>query len=276
MGVNRKSSFVDFFNTIAEHKRVGAWVAFLALAASGFFLSVAPALFHSCLIAFLFSIMVILLDIHKKVATPPSDLRYESLAECWGDIKHDLDIAFSGENLEISWVGVTLHEAWNHISRELRPRLAQRSCPKMELRFSQCHPDALKQWVGNSSPILLKARAYWEDITAFCANHNEAFQRTESTLRVDRYHYMPNFHGVLINDSILYLSTVRWEGSTLLIADEPYERHTDATERGRYSIDLYRSWVSAASHSAETERESCLIRPSPETHSLELDKPARD
>ena len=54
---------------------------------------------------------------------------------------------------------------------------------------------------------------------------------------------MPNYHGLLINNSILFMSHVRWDHDTLNVAEVPYERFDLTTEKGQYYIKLFSSWL---------------------------------
>lgn len=238
------AEFLSFLEWLSGQKRVFAWLTYLLLLTSGFWVKVHPELFLGSVLAFLLALLLVLLEIQKKLTQV--ETRKPNLAETWPDIKQELGKALSRREAELSWLGGTLGDAWPQLRLILRPLAQSRRLPRITLNLAQVSPGFLKQITESGSHIPARAEAFWQEIQNFRQEFADYLAETGSTINLSRYDFMPNFHGLLINNSVLFLSHMRWEGKNLLIAEEPYERFDHRTDRGSYHIDLFRSWLDKA------------------------------
>ena len=145
---------------------------------------------------------------------------------------------------------MTLHAAWATLENCLSDPIREKKCKNLVVRLSQCSPGYLRSILPETDTTAKSAETQFDIIVAFCKSQQASLQATNSNIAIVQYDYMPNYHGILINRSVLFLSTVRWEEvsnfSTLSVPHEPYIRYDQSSERGEYMINLYLSWLERA------------------------------
>lgn len=88
------------------------------------------------------------------------------------------------------------------------------------------------------------ARLSRDQIEAYKEEHEEFFDDTGSSLVIQEYDYVPNYIGILLNDSILYFSHTMWNNGYLVGANNNRYELVSADDKydGDYKIESFSSW----------------------------------
>ena len=238
-----KNEVLAVFEWINRHKTWAAWISFLALCISLLVKEIYPALYITCVLLYLAAITATLLDIHRQIEPPIT--RFSSHAAANPSVFEEIEKAAKQGRCEICWLGVTMTSAWLTLENKLRPLIVKQLVQNLTVRLLQSDPDFLKTILDPGHPMCENTRTEHGTIVDFSIRYKTELDKSESKIEIFQYSYMPNFHGLLINNSILYLSTVRWEGpkyTELSVPHEPFERYDRSTEKGEYLINLFISW----------------------------------
>jgi hypothetical protein len=206
--------------------------------------TIVPQLLPFSLMLYVTTVTSILLEIHGR--TSPITTVYSSHQDAAGVFLSEIRTASERQGrCELAWIGVTMQSAWLTLENALGRAIEDTHCSDLHIRLLQSDPDYLATILGGDSNTPQLTREQWQHIARFSQRNADALRASRSTIEIAQYGYMPNYHGLLINDEILYLATVRWNGrdsSELSVPHEPFERFDRSTERGRYMISLYKSW----------------------------------
>ena len=116
--------------------------------------------------------------------------------------------------------------------------------PKFNLLLVQSSPEALRSMMPLGDTTADMTEAQRREILSFVDEHKDQLTSVGSSINLINYNHMPNYHGILIDDKILFLSNCRWQKNSLIVPHEPFTRYDMTTDQGRYMIKLYKSWVS--------------------------------
>ena len=137
-------TFIENLSIISQYKRPLAWITFIALVVAQIIGNLNHNLFKGTLLAFAFTILLILLDVHKMLSLKKNKFT-ASLADTWPEIRNELIKALQKKNVEISWLGVTLGDAWPQLKLIISPIIKEKKFANLTLRLSQVHPEYLKK-----------------------------------------------------------------------------------------------------------------------------------
>ncbi|HLG59222.1 MAG TPA: hypothetical protein VI485_28025 [Vicinamibacterales bacterium] len=235
--------------SVELYKRPAAIALFAALVLSSFALKVRPELVIAAAIALAAALLSLVLDIHKKVSDTPAIVEI-GLPRTWPHIEPELRAALAKRGAEVCWLGVTLNDAWPHLVTILEPAVQQQSASAFTVRMVQVEPSYLRAVAGCCSELPQYAEANWARIELFERDYKRGLDSIGARIVKGRYQYMPNFHGVLINNRTLFLSAVSWDGPRMRIAEEPYERFDASTASGEHKIRLFQAWFARAESAA--------------------------
>ncbi len=197
----------------------------------------------AAVIAHLGVLTVLIIDIYKSVR--PSEPWFASHQEALPEVRRELLQAVSHKQCTITWLGVSLQSAWLALEEVLR-RIEDGSAKNVTIVLLQLHPSYLGDVPGDTAGLAAITETQFRYMTMRCRSIDARLRSSQSKIVLYQYSYMPNLHGVLINDEILFNSHVRWCGHNyeeLSVPREPYERIDMRTERGRYVVDSYKCWV---------------------------------
>ncbi len=247
IGVPQKTSdgfLVYYFHWLRDNQQYVAWFFFLCMFAGLLLYDFAPRLSYVAVLSYLGAVTALMVTIYKNTQQQPRI--YKHLLEANLSIFDEIDHALKRPDCEICWIGVTLTNAWQTLESYLSEPIKQETISRLKIRLLQCSPDYLRSILLDDDLTATRARHLYDTIIAFSVNEGDHLRATNSTVDIAQYAYMPNYHGVLINRKVLFLSTVRWEApnfDALSVANEPYERFDSDDARGDYMIRLYLCWL---------------------------------
>ena len=239
------SKILYHLNFLFKQKKLFAWLSFVLLVISGLLIKQFPNLFMPVFLMFLSSILLVLLEIHTRLIDNEKKIFFLNLSDAWPEINKEVEKALEKNGSEICWQGVTLGDAWPHLSAVFRKKINEQSLQEATITFTQADPKFWNQYIVKYDSLKFKAVAAGKEIEDFKNVHKDQFKRIGFNIHTYRYDYLPSFHGILINNTVLFLSHAIWDGNTLLVADEPYECFDKGTKRGDYYIRLFNSWLDA-------------------------------
>lgn len=227
-----------------QNKRLLAWLLYVALVVALIAVRLAPdegtkaIALDATAIAFLTVLVAILLEVHKAVAERPKSGYFKNLSDAWPDIDKEIHATAAKGNVRVRWLGVTLKDALSRMSDLLNDPTRLGTAQKIVFEVAHVKDAQLKS-LGprgdNLSNSLAGSIGQFDEIWG----QRDSWQRRQ-------YDHMPGWHGVLINDDILFLSHIGWNGEQLLVAEEPYERYDATDPRGERMINHFKNWFESA------------------------------
>jgi len=211
------------------------------------------ALLAGVVIAYMGIMLSLVVEIHRKSAS--TETWFASHQESLDAIREALGSAVKERRCKLTWIGVSLQSAWLALEQILRG-IEESSLTNVQITLLQSEPGFLRRLDESNDGLAGISEGQFQYMKQRCESMRSTLEASRSQIVIAQYSYMPNIHGVLIGDQILFLSFVRWQGrarSELSVPREPFERLSDQTPRGRYAIELYRSWQERALQSAAKE-----------------------
>jgi hypothetical protein len=142
--------------------------------------------------------------------------------------------------VQIRAIGMSMGHAWPFLSEILR-KLLDSNAGAINLHLAIID----SQWNE-----LAQVNPHWGQtadgnvarISTFAEANISRLLTSGSTITISRYAHMPNWHGVLLDDDVLFESTCIWQGDTLAGAENEYERHVVSDPIGAARIGRFTSW----------------------------------
>jgi hypothetical protein len=252
----RRNELVQLVEWLDKSKRIAAifstGLVIVALALNDIF----PQLLPIASLVYLSAITAILLEIHGRTVPPQTIFASHQVVAALLYEEIQAAVAQHGK-CEISWIGVTMQSAWLTLENALGRKMADGTVRNVHIRLLQSDPQYIGSVLGDDDSNPQLTREQWEHIVRFARRNQAALEEATSSIEIAQYAYMPNYHGLLINDDVLFLATVRWTGedfSELSVPHEPFERFDRSSARGIYMIDLYKAWLERGFRSATCSR----------------------
>lgn len=251
------STFAAHLARLVTSKQLLAWTAFSLLAASALIVRLVQRspigsldVIGLFVLTYLGVLLAIILEVYQAVR-PPSIRVYTDVAEAWNtDMKHEIEKALRTRlhtrRSDIHWLGVTLGVAWPHLRLVLRPLAQAGMLSNVTVGLSQVNPEYLKVIAPYDSGLPHEAEAMWNEIGSFIAEFTQSQPLNQCEITRARYYYMPTFHGLLINNSVAFVSYVTWDGNKLRVSENRYWRYDNKSEDGDQLIQIFRHWVDKA------------------------------
>lgn len=193
-------------------------------------------------------LLELLLEIHHRLI--PDDDRPTIVTDFYGasELMRDQihEIAKRRKTIHIRALGMSMSHAWPFLKQSILPLLQSQRNLKVTLEIAMLDP----QWQGIDSFNATwrdKASLFEKDFAAFKDDHSKLIRQEKWSLTVSYYRHLPNWHGILIDDRFLYLSSCIWTPSGLTGAENPYEiidSQRSASEQMR--VCQYLSWFKTA------------------------------
>lgn len=193
-------------------------------------------------------IVTLLVDIHTK--NNPKETWFQSHQASLPAVREVLDSALLAKSCCLVWIGVSMQSAWLALEQVFQ-KIEKSEAINLNITLLQSNPEFLRSIFGDNAHLAKITEGQWDYMNQRCKQIEPALRATQSKITLAQYSYMPNIHGLLIGDRTLFLSSVRWQGDELSVPREPFELLTAETNRGRYSIELYNSWLQHGIKSAE-------------------------
>ncbi|MCI5119872.1 MAG: hypothetical protein D3908_01505 [Candidatus Electrothrix sp. AUS4] len=195
-------------------------------------------------------IFSVLIDIYDRGRTP--ETWFSSHQDSLPAFRAELDNTLKERPTSIIWLGVSMQSAWLALENVFT-KIHEGQLSDVKIILLPIHPEFCKALPGNNDGLASVTQGQMEYMDKRCLAMNDALRTTGCEIIIAQYFHMPNFHGVLLGENRLFISTVRWHGDLLeemSVPREPYELIDNSTPRGRYYVKLFRSWVGKCTASA--------------------------
>jgi hypothetical protein len=205
--------------------------------------SLGTSLVIGAFIAHLGVLLSLMVDMHNEMT--PRETWFQSHQEALPSIRAALNAAVRERPCRIVWIGVSMQSAWLALENVFRA-IEESTVAEIKVTLLLVNPEFFRTLPGSNEGLATLTEGQMEYMSKRCEAMQQALLATQSEIVLAQYSYMPNFHGLLVGDHTLFLSTVRWHGKNrheLSVPREPKELLTSNTNRGRYAIELYHSWL---------------------------------
>lgn len=163
---------------------------------------------------------------------------FETTAAMRDEILSRLD---HDRRVTIKAMGLSMGHAWPFLINSLTNRFRAGS-EKIDLQIAMLDPSWPElTWVNPDWAA--RARTNIDEIERYAELLRPVLTSSGSTISLSVYAYMPNWHGVLINDEVLFLSTCFWRNGCLTGAENRYELlFASDPHLGAPRTSQFRSW----------------------------------
>ena len=172
---------------------------------------------------------------------------FENYMEAQVSMKAHLhELLTNNEDIHIKIMGVSMRYSWNILINDELPKLLQLGNKKQKIVYDLfvVNSKYLADWNQND---LIK----YSEICVSCTPNkikefNNNYKSDRVSINLYQYDNIPNFHGILINNKVLFRSTCKFNGSDKLLAGQnPYSMfkvglHNEAID----NIELFNNWAS--------------------------------
>lgn len=180
-----------------------------------------------------------------KGPNPPTWDNYTSAQHL---ILKDITDAFErGDDVTLEIIGVSARYSWRMVEDNFGPLLKQHDQRKLTVHVAVCTEDTLEKWNLTSwSQDLRRTISGMED---FSRIHHEAIDNGRLVLKRYDCDNLPQWHGVLINQSVLYMGRTEWifhadSPAALKVGTCPYRRFEPADLYGGHPrIRMFSNWM---------------------------------
>jgi hypothetical protein len=146
--------------------------------------------------------------------------------------------------IKIQAIGMSMGHAWPFLSDVLR-KILDESAGAIDLHLAI---------IDSSWDQLAQINPHWGHtadgnvarISSFADINQARLVASGSHITVSRYAHMPNWHGVLLDEEVLFESTCIWQGEVLAGAENEYELHVMSDTSGAARITRFKSWFNYA------------------------------
>ncbi len=241
----QERSFLAGLKSLLRRLRLLTWItfgAFVVLSLARVIVGWRPDLWVVVGFALLAILLQLLLEVHDHTCSSIS-IPYPSFDHAWPDIRTEIEKALARGKSEIHWMGVNTADAV-HLVKYLTGLATKGKLRDMSLCLSQYEPDILCRMMPGDPSVLLKgAEAISKELEAFQSRFAADMQESNCGISFKRYRHLPTFYGILINDSVAFVSYFRGDWQGLMAGEEPYRKYTRQKEEDEGFVDLFGSWV---------------------------------
>lgn len=144
--------------------------------------------------------------------------------------------------IHIRALGMSMGHAWPFFANTLQPLLSENRKQKVTLEIAML--DSRWAELDSVNPDwLARSKTNCDEIQRFVEERRAQLEKKRWSVTVHLYRHMPNWHGVMIDEDILFLSTCYWDQDKLVGADNLYERFDkNADEVSSRRISEFTSW----------------------------------
>jgi hypothetical protein len=160
--------------------------------------------------------------------------------------------------VQIRALGMSMGHAWPFLTNTLTPLLDREMRQTVELHIAML--DGNWEELSRINPDWSsRAKTNLSEILRFINSHEKRLAAKEWTVTVHQYRHMPNWHGILIDDDLLFLSVCFWRNNRLTGAENGYELLSASDESlGRHRIAQFKTWFEFVSRSSNHNNQEPL------------------
>ena len=162
-----------------------------------------------------------------------------------------LDAHVKSRCLTVKWIGTSMDCGWPFLRKNIARILDQFPASKVSLEiFMLSEHFQLLAELNRMWPTQVKNNK--EDIIGWKAMIEEAYPgRIEVALC--EYQSIPNYSGMLVNESTLFLAFCSWGPTSFSVGNNPYTRYEKKRGQGLELIDQYLKWTDYYRKHAEVQ-----------------------
>jgi hypothetical protein len=186
-----------------------------------------------------------LFEIHQRMVVGQAGPRaYDEFFETTPDIVMDIQRSIDrSDQVHVRALGMSMGHAWTFLVNSLEPysrRAGKRTRIKIEIAMLDPEWSVL---AALHPAWKVRAEAHFNEIDSYITSKKSALEATGWSIDLYTYGHMPNWHGILVNETVLYQGTCTWRDGRLTGADDAYERDVADNSPSEYkAIQRYLSW----------------------------------
>ena len=163
-----------------------------------------------------------------------------------------VDKLLINENINIKIIAVSAQFSWKNIVEVLLPELLKYNSNKVKFKveFTLVDPEVLRQWGQKKLCKYCETTLSLKDIITNQEEYKKAIENGRLELNLHLVDNIPHWHGILINDEILYLGRSKWDMAKnhkeMHVGRKEYRKFT-MTDRfqGNQRIEIFQHWFDA-------------------------------
>ena len=191
-----------------------------------------------------------IIDSKMGVKEPPTYLGFtEALPAIRQTVK---DKWLLNQDIDIKVIAVSAQFSWKNIVEVLVSELIKYKPSKaiLKINFILVDPETLKNWGQKKlSTYCTNVRALYEIVTS-SEEFKQAIDKKRLEINICYIDNIPHWHGLLINEDVLYLGRCSWDMSKdhkeMLVGRREYRRFENNDRfQGNHRIELFQNWFEA-------------------------------
>lgn len=208
----------------------------------------------AALIALAALVLEVIFDIQKHIASVPTGRVYSDFYQTTESMRNEISRRIEeGRPVSIRALGISMGHAWTFLTSSVTSRI-QKDGKQIDLQIAMINP-AWEELSKINADWVARARTNYEEIERHASLMLPHLKSSGSSISLSVYSHMPNWHGVLIDDDILFLSACKWSNDTLFGGENRYEIVLASDTIGGYAkIDHFRSWFDYVIKQPTTKR----------------------
>lgn len=226
-------------------RRPMAWVLVVVAAASP--LAPIPEIQIAALGALGLIILELLFELHKQVTQEKDVVVFSEFYEVSLALRGAIaDRLHGNQRVCIRALGMSMGHAWPFLANTLVPILERDGRQVVDLQIAML--DAQWDRLEDLNPAWAdRVGGNYRQILRFANEHRTLLERKGWRVSVHRYSHMPNWHGILIDQDLLFLGTCYWKSGLLTGGENQYELfRASESELATHRIEQFLSWFEFA------------------------------
>lgn len=200
---------------------------------------------------------------------------YKDFDKAWprieGVLEKEIEVSRPiGEKVKIRCMGLCLHKSFPKIQGFLLRRDIQKT--RIEVRLAILDPEC-QEWTKLNNRWKSLIDVFHIDLENLINKIKER-PNLDVSIKLTKYNHMPNFHGLLINKSDLFLSACMWDSRSTLTAGQNAYEHYKMGESDTHNkkIHLYTRWFDYGRYFGSTRSSEALLFDSRKQDSAQIVK----
>lgn len=188
-------------------------------------------------------ILETLFDIHRIVNIREQSQIYAEFFDAAQAMKSAIiEYAKRKRHVRIRALGMSMGHAWPFLINILQPLLDSNVQCSINLEIAML--DSKWQQLEKINPNWkAKSETLYDEINRFSKANLEKLNAKQWHISVVVYSHMPNWHGILLDEELLFLSTCFWRDGKLTGAENQYELYRSSDKQlGVHRISQFVTW----------------------------------
>ena len=163
-----------------------------------------------------------------------------------------IDNLLKNEDISIKIIAVSAQFSWKSIVEVLLPELLayNRNKVKFEVEFTLVDPEVLRLWGQKKLCKYCQTVLSLKEIIANQEEYKSAIESGRLKLNVHLVDNVPHWHGLLINDDILFLGRSKWDMTKrhkeMHVGRKEYRKYTiNDRFQGYQRVEVFQQWFDA-------------------------------